>query len=483
MKGNAMLHKQSFLKLSLILLMTLYTGTLSAQDLRSTLFGETEKLMQQANKLNAEILSPENYELAMEKYLGAESDYKAGDDLQDIRDKLKSAIDYFLKAIETGRLAEVTFPTVVAARNDALESKAPEFSLELWKEAEEKFNEAARQLENGDVTDAKVYGGEAESFFRKAELEAIQTYLLAETRSLLIDAENKYVEDNAPITLQKAKDLVLMTEIELKKDRYDTDEARSLVHQAKYEALHSLYLSELITDLIDNDKTFEDLILLSEEPIQRIAGQLDMNAEFDKGYDKASEQIINEIKLLQDSLSKESQNLVVTQQELQLLQEQLSGIEIEKSALSEKMEALERVKQQFSEVQKLFYPPEAMVFRDENNIFLRLVGLNFDVGKSDLNPEFYGLLGKVQNAITIFPDCKITIEGHTDSQGGDETNQKLSQERANAVMYYLLANMNIEMTRVKAIGYGETKPIANNETSEGRKKNRRIDVIIHPTGL
>ena len=144
---------------------------------------------------------------------------------------------------------------------------------------------------------------------------------------------------------------------------------------------------------------------------------------------------------------------------------------------------MERVKQQFSEVQKLFYPPEAMVFRDENNIFLRLVGLNFDVGKSDLNPEFYGLLGKVQNAITIFPDCKITIEGHTDSQGGDETNQKLSQERANAVMYYLLANMNIEMTRVKAIGYGETKPIANNETSEGRKKNRRIDVIIHPTGL
>ncbi len=93
---------------------------------------------------------------------------------------------------------------------------------------------------------------------------------------------------------------------------------------------------------------------------------------------------------MQDNLSGTSQELIVAKQELELLREQLSGIESEKSELSEKMAALQRVKEQFSEVQKIFYPPEAMVFRDEYNVFLRLVGLNFDIGKSDIAPEYYG---------------------------------------------------------------------------------------------
>ncbi|MDX1467588.1 MAG: OmpA family protein, partial [Halomonas sp.] len=64
--------------------------------------------------------------------------------------------------------------------------------------------------------------------------------------------------------------------------------------------------------------------------------------------------------------------------------------------------------------------------------------------------------------------------------GGDELNQKLSQERADAVRQYLLANMSFDPARMDAIGYGETQPVASNETPEGRTRNRRIDVIIHP---
>jgi outer membrane protein OmpA-like peptidoglycan-associated protein len=90
-------------------------------------------------------------------------------------------------------------------------------------------------------------------------------------------------------------------------------------------------------------------------------------------------------------------------------------------------------------------------------------------------------LSKVQNAINIFPGSEITVEGHTDSFGGDEVNLRLSQERAEAVRQYLLANMrNLSADQVKAVGYGESKPIANNETAEGRAKNRRIDIVITP---
>ncbi|MFQ5638306.1 MAG: OmpA family protein [bacterium] len=86
----------------------------------------------------------------------------------------------------------------------------------------------------------------------------------------------------------------------------------------------------------------------------------------------------------------------------------------------------------------------------------------------------------MQQAINIFLDAKISVQGHTDSYGSDQTNLKLSQERAEAVRQYILANMGLDETRIAAVGYGESKPIANNETAAGRTKNRRIELVIHP---
>jgi outer membrane protein OmpA-like peptidoglycan-associated protein len=72
------------------------------------------------------------------------------------------------------------------------------------------------------------------------------------------------------------------------------------------------------------------------------------------------------------------------------------------------------------------------------------------------------------------------VQGHTDSYGSDEQNLQLSNQRAEAVKQYLLANSNLDASRVEAFGYGESKPIASNETTEGRAANRRVEVVIHP---
>jgi OmpA-OmpF porin, OOP family len=86
----------------------------------------------------------------------------------------------------------------------------------------------------------------------------------------------------------------------------------------------------------------------------------------------------------------------------------------------------------------------------------------------------------VRQAATVFPQSQIVIEGHTDSYGGDETNMTLSRQRAEAVSQYLSSQFGIPAFRITAIGYGETRPIANNETAQGRARNRRIDVRIEP---
>jgi OmpA-OmpF porin, OOP family len=103
--------------------------------------------------------------------------------------------------------------------------------------------------------------------------------------------------------------------------------------------------------------------------------------------------------------------------------------------------------------------------------------VNFDSGKSVIKPQYYGILEEIIEVMNVDPDVKIQIDGHTDSQGDDAYNQKLSQQRADAVMNYLTTN-GVSAFRLRAIGRGEGQPIGDNSTSQGRALNRRIEFVV-----
>lgn len=103
--------------------------------------------------------------------------------------------------------------------------------------------------------------------------------------------------------------------------------------------------------------------------------------------------------------------------------------------------------------------------------------IRFATGKDTILFDSYPLLDEIAQAIKDNPKMQVSIEGHTDSQGSDEFNMKLSQKRADAVRDYLIAR-GIEPDRLKAVGFGETRPIAPNDTEEGREKNRRVEFNI-----
>jgi outer membrane protein OmpA-like peptidoglycan-associated protein len=126
----------------------------------------------------------------------------------------------------------------------------------------------------------------------------------------------------------------------------------------------------------------------------------------------------------------------------------------------------------------MFGPSEAEVFETGDGLLIRLHSMAFPSGSSEIRPDDFPLLTKVQKALRKFPDAPIVIEGHTDAQGDEDYNQALSERRAAAVSSYLTANMSATGMRLSSVGYGESHPIASNETIEGRAKNRRIDVHI-----
>ncbi len=111
---------------------------------------------------------------------------------------------------------------------------------------------------------------------------------------------------------------------------------------------------------------------------------------------------------------------------------------------------------------------------DERGCWI-LEGVQFNIGKSTIKSESYAMLNEVVEVLNKNPLLNIEIQGHTDNTGSAALNQKLSQNRATAVMEYF-ASKGIERTRLSAKGFGMEKPIASNTTADGRTKNRRVEL-------
>lgn len=113
----------------------------------------------------------------------------------------------------------------------------------------------------------------------------------------------------------------------------------------------------------------------------------------------------------------------------------------------------------------------------DRGVVVTLGDVLFESGQTELQPNARGNLEDVVDLLQTEPDRRIRIEGHTDSTGPATVNMRISQQRAEAVRDELAA-MGVDVDRIQAVGMGEEFPIASNETEDGRRQNRRVDVIL-----
>lgn len=106
-------------------------------------------------------------------------------------------------------------------------------------------------------------------------------------------------------------------------------------------------------------------------------------------------------------------------------------------------------------------------------------GVTFDVGSASLRPSFRATLDRVATSMMEYPDSLIDVYGHTDSTGSDVFNQRLSEQRAATVMNYLISR-GVPAARLRSQGFGESMPVASNDTTDGRARNRRVEIKIVP---
>ena len=120
------------------------------------------------------------------------------------------------------------------------------------------------------------------------------------------------------------------------------------------------------------------------------------------------------------------------------------------------------------------------VTRSGDNIILNMPGnVTFQTNSADINASFYPVLNSVALVLKEFDKTVVDVAGHADSTGPDDKNLELSQRRAGSVSSYMAAQA-VNTQRLITVGYGETRPIASNDTPEGRQQNRRVEITLVP---
>ena len=115
-------------------------------------------------------------------------------------------------------------------------------------------------------------------------------------------------------------------------------------------------------------------------------------------------------------------------------------------------------------------------------LIVNMSGVLFETGKSDLKPAAREKLAKISGIVLAHPGLKLEVEGHTDSVGTDASNQTLSERRAQAARDYLVSQ-GVSADSIVSRGFGSTKPVASNDSADGRQSNRRVELVVTGTGI
>ena len=447
--------------------------------------------IEKARGEQVDALAPRNFAAAVEAHDAAVKDASRGRNPDKIRARVQEGEAALNKATTAAATARQLLGSVIKAREDALTAQAPKFAAEAWQKAAERFRDAMTENEQNDTKNAQRRAAEAAVLLREAELIAIKGGILDEARALIAQADEAKVGKLAPRSLQAAKRYLAEADQELQRNRYDVNSPRKLAAQARYEARHATYLAQLIERVLreqSNDEGgVEALILSWEEPLRRMAGEMEVAAQFDQGMQAPMQELTEnvqqqaqEVRRLKQELEDRDDRLAALNSQMQRLESRLGGVSEERVALQRRVDAQERMRSSVAALEASFSADEARVARQGDDVVLSLLGIKFPSGRSTIDGSSAAFMKKVQQGLALFPGASISIEGHTDANGSDSTNLILSQDRADAVRQYLVSNFAMNPEKISSVGYGEARPVATNETPAGRARNRRIDLVIHP---
>lgn len=439
---------------------------------------DNEVARARTNQVN--VLSPGWFNEAEASLNEAKRALDQGEELQKIFDNVANGRAQLGQAEEISKISKMTLPEAIKGRDLARKAGAANLGKE-YTEAEEQFLKLTRAIEKDNLKYAQKNQTRVTELFRNLELRAIKITTLGEVRSLLRLAAKQDAAEIAPKSYAIAQKKLVETDAFITKNPYAKEKMHQLASEALFYARRLLEVMKQCQQIQTMQP--EQITLWVEGMLQQTTDKLSAPDMRDQAFDKQMKNILASIEAHRadkDFIAKKSDD---QQKEINRLQNKISsleGLSQKQKKDKERLLAEKRFNEQLGSVQSFFEPNEAEVYKKENQVIIRLKAMHFPVGQSVILPDNYMLLSKVQRAIRLFGEPEVIIGGHTDSTGSEELNELLSQQRAESVRQYFVANATIPYDKIIAVGYGSMRPIASNATDAGRAMNRRIDITIAP---
>jgi OOP family OmpA-OmpF porin len=426
-----------------------------------------ESRLTKAQQTGIEYLAPNGFFSAKSRF--DEAFQKASrNESNEVEVLVKEGLQRLDKAEADAEKSRMIMREVLAIRQQALAAGADKLQQERFKELEDDLRNATRDVERGDLEEAKEKRPALMNGYSQLELSSVKKDATQAAKADIEKARGKLAHKYAPKTLKLAEEELQLAVSVLEANRGDTQKARIHALRASWLAERSIEIVELVKDFDQRDYSPEDVILWYQEQLSTINQPRGEELPFNEPNHQV-------IKLLQSQVTA----LINVEAQLALLQE----VEKEtRKELENRMQAAERASREaqarYDQIQAMFTEAEANVYRQGHNVLLETHAFYFPVGGSEVQSENYDLLNKIVKAIKVFPAPQVVVRGHTDATGSDQNNLRLSQQRAEKVAAFLGKLGGIDVKSIRANGYGESRPVASNETEAGRALNRRIEVLI-----
>jgi len=404
---------------------------------------EVVVLINKAEKDQNDLLAFKAYMKGSEYFKRAQLALSRGSKKEVILDNAAIAKAYFQEAAKQSRARSATPFRILQARKASLQAgirNSETLTAALLKADKDLRNETDNFSETLDPNEFSEFQVE----YFSLEIKAVQFRELDNVKKAIHKATRKNAEDLAPSSLKMAT--------------LDLNEAENFIAQSpRNPGVHKKSVNKAVASsilLLD----VMDVILNANGTPENIALKI-------VNQNRALGILSKNVGALEKNLKTTRSNLSQTEGALKRQNEMLA----KSSTQVRFQEAMEEAGKNFSE-------DEASVYQQGNKLIFRLKKINFASGVAAIPSKSMPLLAKVNDIIRSLDAELVAVQGHTDSVGSADLNSKLSTRRANSVAIYLSSLAG--GYKIGYIGYGESRPIASNDTVEGRAINRRVDLVV-----
>ena len=476
-----------FLLLGLVLASVVVCSATQVPAASSTnpaqLVSQLEADLATARSNQVDVLSPGLFRDAQSAFIKAKQSLEKGAKLSAISAYVAEGKASLKKAEEIAQVSRTVLAGTNKARDKALKVGADKLG-EPYDRVEREYLKLTTAIERDNLSYAQGKAAEVQADFRDLEIMAIKNSAIGNARKMMADADEAKVQKIAPMSYNDALQALNEADAYIGKNPYEADTIGQ-------KAAHAEFMARRMMTISENSQKFKQMTpeasaLYLESLLGRLGQPMNAGDLRDKGVEGQLGQLTGAVESMEQrtkSLEMDNQNYQARAATLEQQLGSLKGYSREQEDARQKLAAEREFNQQFITVQRYFRPDEADVYKQGSQLVIRMRSIRFPAGQATLSPENYVLLSKVQQAIQTFGQPTVTIEGHTDTteaSGSAQTNQALSQQRAEVVKTYLVANKTLPANRIRAAGYGPDRPLAPNTTADGRATNRRIDVLITP---